>query len=328
VDEKTGKPRSAAQPLTDWPNFDFRWPSSTRDGREIAFVRMLPQIDVYTADISQDGKLGMPQRTTFGASYTYSYPGVWDEADHTLLVTRREAGKEVILRQPLDGSPAPLAVPLSQNSQFSPQISADNRWLFWIRAAKDFQSAEVLRMPRTGGPAEVIDRQPGGAFWLRCPAHSNGDCLFIARTSDETHVRAISPDSATARELFHFSTTGTYLNFDLAPQGDKMLVCESVQSHDDNSGKVFVLDLPSGARARDLPFGCPQDVVDWRWLPDGKGWLVARLNHNDVLRIDPSGTSTVVSQGIPMMEPLLSPDGRQVAFSRSNTEMNAWMLSF
>ncbi|HWC17303.1 MAG TPA: hypothetical protein VG498_09815, partial [Terriglobales bacterium] len=330
VNEKTGLAASAPQALTDWPNFDFRWPSSTRDGREIAFVRMLPQSDVYTAPISsEDGKVGALQRVTFGASYTYSGPGAWDEVDHTLLVVRGERGKQVILRQALDGAPAQPAVPASQNSQFAPQISADSRWLLWIRAAADFQSAEVLRMLRAGGPAEVIDRQPGVVFWLRCPSRANADCLFITSFRDEFIFRAVPPDSNASHELFRWPDKTEGVDFEVSPQGDKMLVCESKRSIDDQSGKVYLVDLPGGANRRELPFGCPGNVVSWRWLPDGKGWLVSRINHGDVIRVDISGATTTVWKSTERIgDPEISPDGHQVAFTRYSQEMNAWMLRF
>jgi Tol biopolymer transport system component len=336
VDEQTGRASSAEQPLTSWPDFRFGEPSSTSDGHTIVFVRAMPETDVYAADLARGAaEVGPLKRVTFGASYSYTYPAAWDLAENSLLIVVNDAGKLSIARQPLDSMAPSSVLASSDGLQYSPQFTADHKWIVWIR--ESHSNAEVLRMPRAGGAADVLDREPGQAFSLRCPMLAGQDCIFSAAQGDETIFRAVTPELGKSRELFRWKDLSGQLNFEVAPQGDRMLVCQAEQpkAAESDAGKVFLVDLPSGGNRRNLPFGCPANITWWSWLPSSKGWLLARITRSgtggsELLRVDETGASTVLwsSKSQRLGEPVISPDGRHIAFASYGSERNVWALHF
>jgi Tol biopolymer transport system component len=150
---------------------------------------------------------------------------------------------------------------------------------------------------------------------------------------DEIAFRAVPAQSGSSRELFRWKMPQAGLSYDVAPQGERMLVYWPGPSPAGHAGKAFVVELPSGGNRRELPFSSPANVVWWRWLPDGKGWLLVRImvpHITEVLRVDASGASSVLwkSTSQRLGEPTLSSDGRRVAFVSFSTESNAWVLRF
>lgn len=334
VNEATGQPAPARQ-ITHWPDLSYWEPSTTADGRTVAFVRMLPRSDVYVADINGDsGPVSELRPVTSEASYSYSFPAAWDPIDGRLLLELQGDGKKNIVWQPRDGGPPRPAVPASDAAQYSPQITADGRWLLWVRESKGV--AEILRMPRAGGPTEVLDRQTGQQFELRCPVRATRECILTSMQNRQAVFSAISPDSGASRELFR-RAAGPGLNFAVSPEGDRILVCEAppaTPATSGNTGRVFTLDLPDGGNLRELPFPFNPNTMAWTWLLNGEGLLLTRVNlpgrgGTELLRIDGSGKAKVLwSSPSRLGEPLVSPDGHQIAFAQSQGERTVWLLRF
>jgi DNA-binding winged helix-turn-helix (wHTH) protein/Tol biopolymer transport system component len=342
VREETGEAASPAEPLTNWPDFNFLSPSATSDGRTIVFTRMVPQINVSTAELSAEG-IGPLKALTSEAAYAYNHPGTWDPSGKELYIVIN-GGKPSIVRHSLDAALGQPIVPASAKDQFDPQVSSDGRWLLWIRTEPDasaprpisgnsstWQWAEVVRMPREGGPVQIVDRQPGLNFWLRCPLRSGSDCVFgVLQRDYQLALRDINTETGTSREAFRWGPGTTGASYDVAPDGDRVYVWENPTARG-SSGKMWSAAL-DGSDKRELPIDCADKVSWWSALPEG-GWLLAHPTGprgSELLRVATSGACKVIwkSDTQRLGEPEISRDGRQVAFAVFSSERNAWALHF
>jgi DNA-binding winged helix-turn-helix (wHTH) protein/Tol biopolymer transport system component len=343
VREETGEAASPAEPLTNWPDFNFLNPSSTSDGHTVVFTRMVLQVNVSTAELGPDA-IGPLKALTSEAAYSYNHPGTWDPSGKDLIVVVGGGKNPSIRRQPVDGGQPQAIVPASLKDEIDPQVSADGRWLLWIRTETDasapgpvsgdssrWQWAEVARMPREGGPVQILDRQAGLNFWLRCPSRSGAECVFgVLQRDYQLAFRGIDTDSGTSRELFRWTPGKAGASYDVAPTGDRIFLWENPAARGDR-GKMWSANMDGGGK-RELPIACADKVSGWSALPDG-GWLLAHPTAprgSEIVRVNSAGACKTIwrSDSERLGEPEISRDGRRIAVAVFSSDRNAWALHF
>jgi len=179
----------------------------------------------------------------------------------------------------------------------------------WL-AAMDGSYAEELRPPTPG----LI----GSLF-----ARDGRTILFSARSGGILQLFAL--DLAPRRERRLTSSPGDKWPQDWSPDGRWILFASNA------SGPIQIWRIPvSGGKEEKLTSG-DERIRHAFYSPDGS-WIYAQPSHRNIYRIPASGgplqpVTSFAESGLFLEEPALSPDGRYLAYCRSNGGSSLWLLT-
>ncbi len=179
----------------------------------------------------------------------------------------------------------------------------------WL-AAVDGSHAEELQPPQT--------RLQGSPF-----SHDGGSLLYASNIDGVFQLFAFDLDSWQSQQL----TTGA---------GDKGLGYWSpddrwIVFNSNASGYRQVWRIPSsGGDVEQLTEGTDR-IVHSFFSPDGR-WVYFQPNHQNIYRMpfsggEPQAVTTFPASGLFLEEPAISPDGRHIAYCRSNGGSTLWILT-
>jgi serine/threonine protein kinase/DNA-binding winged helix-turn-helix (wHTH) protein/Tol biopolymer transport system component len=352
VDERTGRPRTAPQQLTNWAGFCMEAMTATADYKQIAFLRASFTQNVLVADWEAGHtRIANPKRLT--SSEGIEYPTAWTTDSKSVIFHSNRNGPIGIFRQALDeAEPTMILMGTEESIPTSSTVTPDGLSILYTLAPSDEGGTSVLprrimRVPIGGGtPSLLLTAQLTG--WPRCAQSSATMCVMAERTADgkELVFSVLDPIRGRGAELTRFDTEpdGNY-SWDLSPDGKRIAVAKQ------SGRKLDILFLDSHAVKTVMVKGwnvgvdrppAGRDPVrgpDFHWAANGKGFYVSSgpFLTSVLLFVDLEGNARIVREqkggkvpggrggfsgpwGVP------SPDGRHLAILDWNRNRNVWLM--
>jgi Tol biopolymer transport system component len=253
------------------------------------------------------------------------YPNGWTADSHEVVFTSNRDEKWGVYRQPLSGGPAqPVLVEKTQEFGFA-RPSPDGGWLLIQRHSSSGvlpETDDLLRVPMTGGPEELIARDVSD---YSCAAPPLTLCTYSKKDKNELIFTSFDSQLKQRHELGHFTmdphSTGDY-PWMLSPDGAKIAILEG-------GANIYLLNFQTKANQRII-------VKHWSnlsgadWTADGKGLFTCGLRNGiNLLHVDLHGDAVVLWKqggGLVRCYALPSPDGKHVAIPLASNNANVWMM--
>jgi serine/threonine protein kinase len=327
IDQQTGAFASNARQLTHYSGFCVEDISATADSKKLVFTKRSNLETVYVADVEAGGTRITPPRH-LSLTEDMEFPNGWTADSREVVFTSNRDGKWGIYRQPLSGGVA-QPVLVEKTSAFGfPRPSPDGRWLLIERESPGespgyvWTHHDLLRVPMTGGPEELIARD----IWdlTSCAAPSIPVCAYAKKENNELIFTSFDPQLK-RRELGRFTMDPNLkenYGWMLSPDATRIAIMQP------NTGNIDLLNLKTQA-LQHIIVKHWNNLVSIDWAAGSKGFFMTSLQPGAVLlHIDLRGNAHVLWE--PMGErsvwALHSPDGKHVAMPFFYDNVNVWMM--
>jgi Tol biopolymer transport system component len=184
-----------------------------------------------------------------------------------------------------------------------------------------------MRAPTGGGASErILDGPYDPATGSHCGIQANSACVLGLLAKDQLVFYSLDPQKGQGKELARTQagTSGGWLAWALSPDAKRI----AVGGLDSLGKNLRIVDLQSGEQ-REIPSPAkPLGAISWS--SDGRAiYGVAQGNVFYLFRADLSGKFQILQEspmGQYFSNPLASPDGRFLAFTRQSGQLNAFLL--
>jgi serine/threonine protein kinase len=326
VDSSAAKAIGSPRRITNWAGLSLSDMSLSADSRHLVLVNAGNRSDLYVAALDGRGGLGAPRRLTLeGRS---NIPSTWTPDGQTLFFYSDRNGIWNIFRQSLNERNARDFV-VGPGEQTEPRLSPDASWvLYWHHVEKGGQtsaSARLLRVPISGGVPELVVEASRGAM-VRCAL---GRLTCVLSESDEATGKlvfsTVDPLQVRKSELVRLETdpAGSPA-WDLSPDGSTVAIVDL----DEHQDSIRVVQLRNGS-SHVIALGGSEHLSGISWAADGKGWFVTSSSVRGATIFSVSsngGVSKLWTTSSLLGAPLASPDGKNLAFTISTFNSNAWVV--
>lgn len=326
VKSSTGASSGAPERLTNWAGLSLLDLSATADGKRLVFVNSGFQADVYVGELDSRGALSEPQRMTLDERN--DFPSAWSPDSQSVYFWSDRNGNSDIFRQRWHAR-AVEEVVLGPGEQTEPRLSPDGSWLLYWDFA---QSGGVVRGPMRllrvpvvrGSPETVLESHPGAAF--RCSV-SRSLCILSERdeaTQEIVFTAFTLPAGRVGKPVRVAVSAGAVPRWDLAPDASRL----AIVGLDARRDRIRLLEWEGGS-SRELSIGEGQTAEGVAWGVDGSSLLVpsSSVRGSALLQVHLGGrTNTLWIGANAATLPVMSPDGKRVAFSLAVHSSNAWMI--
>jgi Tol biopolymer transport system component/DNA-binding winged helix-turn-helix (wHTH) protein len=303
--------------------------SASVDGKRIAYVKGVPQPDVYVAKVQTSGAVEEPHRLTLDDRQ--DLPFDWTADNKSVIFISDRTGIFSIYQQSI-GQTMPELL-LSGNQQLmGPRLSPDGTQLLYLAnptptwADPNFD-VPLMSMPLTGGPSHEIAR----AKWitnLQCARAPATACVYSVITDAAlTFFRFDSVHGNGAQILQIKDELAQAYNWSLSPDGTMLAIAKGKWGSDEPRIRLISLD---GARERSLSIRGWPGIGSLDWAADNKSLWAATPGEkeNALLRIDLQGNVRVVwrPKNATVGWAIPSRDGKYVALNVHSSSANVSML--
>ncbi|HEY3448570.1 MAG TPA: protein kinase [Myxococcales bacterium] len=296
-------------------------------GKRFAFVGLSKQADVWLGRLEANA-LAEPHRLTL--SDRDEWPSDWSGDDRELLVLAEGERGYAAARVPAAGG---VTTPLISSDGWStwPVLSAGGTVLFWrLDPASPSPRADLWRLDPSGAAAattlfvdpggmEGAGRPPPRQSWVRCAASR---CVLARQQGEGVTLEELGADAG-LRPLGGAIDVPWTRGFALAPDGEKVAIA-------DQARRRLVIAGLDGKVLQELR---PElGVVQFAsWMPDGTALVVstlggARYSTLERWGLDGSKTMLLANEWAWLTHPLVSHDGRSLAFAATPFHGNVWTL--
>ena len=320
--KSSGSPR----PITSWAGLSLSDLSVSLDGKHLVFVNAGFQTDIYVAALEGKSGLGSPQRFTLAGRN--NIPSAWTPDGRALFFYSDRNGNRNIFWQGLHERNAQDFF-WGPGEQTEPRLSPDASWvLYWDHVGKGDRTSEpmrLLRVPISGGAPELVVQASRGAT-VRC-GHEHSMCVLgeLDRANGELVFTALDPRQGRKGELVRLATdlAGSPA-WDLSPDGSTV----AIVNFDDRKNSVRLVVLDTGS-SHSIAVGRSERLSGITWSAEGSGWFVtsSSLLGARVFLVTLNGAvSELWTTRSTLGAPLASPDGKNLAFTISTYNSNAWVI--
>jgi Tol biopolymer transport system component len=326
VDSSAAKAIGNPRRITNWAGLSLSDLSLSSDSKHLGLVNAGNRSDLYVAAVDGRGGVGPPQRLTLEGRN--NIPSTWTPDGQTLFFYSDRNGIWNIFRQNLhERNARDFAV--GPGEQTEPRLSPDAAWvLFWNHVEKKGQppaSMRLLRVPISGGaPEPVIEASSGAA--VRCAlGHSTCVLSEFDKSTGKLIFSIVELVQNRKSELVRFEAdpNGSPA-WDLSPDGSTIAIVD-LDAHKDS---IRVVELKNGS-SRLIAFHGSERLSGITWFADGKGWFVtsSSVRGATIFRVSSNGqVSELWTTSSILGVPLASPDGKNLAFTISTCNSNAWVV--
>lgn len=326
VDPRSGAPSGKPRRITQWQRIALLTPlGMSTDGKRLTVGVMKYQSDCYLGRVAGgDSMLQDVKRLTVDDRNDV-WPS-WTPDSRSIVFTSDQNANLDVFEQGIAGAEAqPLVT--GPGDQTAGQISGDGAWLIY----KDFgaatstdKSIRIMRLPLSGGPAEVVtETQPIAS--LRRGAGPDSTWVLGEREPGRIVFKRLDLHHGRGRTLGSMEA-GADTYWDLSPDGTQIAAVDV-----DSIPRIRVLSLRDRT-VREVRLD-RRVVLAWvSWAPDGKGWYVVSAGEGGVgpwyvLRVMPDGrTIPLIRPQIWMYSCAASPDGRYVTYTSNTGDASLWLL--
>jgi serine/threonine protein kinase len=317
-----GKPRQ----LTNWPGSKFASFSSTSDSRQLGFLRITFESDVFVSEYNpKTAQLTPPQRLTLDDHN--DMPTSWTADGREVIFFSDREGPFNVYRQAL-GEEA-KALTSGGGYKWGPRLNHDGSGIIYLESPEDpFFYSGMVQMKKVsleGGPPQIL-LSGRNINDHRCARGEKAVCVFdeISQDGKKRTLFVYDEEYGRVRELISYEAT-PYSNWDISPDGKVI----AISRFDPKQARIRFLSL-EGKPIPDLLVEGWAAVNALDWMPDGKRLLLSSSNSrgSTLVLVEPDGSTRALMKqggggqiwGIP------SPDGKRMALAGGMFDSNAWMM--
>jgi Tol biopolymer transport system component/DNA-binding winged helix-turn-helix (wHTH) protein len=301
--------------------------STTADGKRLAYVKGIPQPDVYVARLEARGGITEPQRLTLDDRQ--DIPFDWTADSKEVIFISDRTGRFSVYKQALDSTVPDLLVrgtePLIQ-ARMSPD-GTQLMYLTYPEWGSKKTASPLMRVPLAGGtPQKILE-----ASWVgnhQCSRAPATVCLYSIVGDGKLTFFAFDPLVGKGTQVYQIPAEQPQLfNWSLSPDGTRLAIVKGKWG--DEEPRIHIVPLNGGADHWITIQGWP-GLASLDWAADGNSlWApTTGEEENTLLNIDLQGharaiwrpTKKSVGWAIP------SRDGRHLALYIGSSSANVWML--
>jgi Tol biopolymer transport system component len=213
------------------------------------------------------------------------------------------------------------------------KLSSDGAWILYASVEHTVGEAppavgRLMRLPVSGGAPEKVLEGPAATSGFDCPSRPSGSCVFNGWEQGQLIFYALDPVQGRGKELARTRMGQPAASaWKISPDGSRVAIFGGDLPHT----QVRILDLRDTVeRNLQLPHGWI--VWNLSWAVDGDALLVAAQSKATgylIARVEIDGKSKVLidrGRNQWLGYPILSPDGRHLAFAQQTFETNVWLV--
>jgi len=320
------KPQGAPVRLTTDAGAILDLSASIQNNR-IAYIKGIPQPDVYVAQLERSGTLTEPQRLTMDDREDLPYD--WTPDGQNVIFVSNRTGTFDVYKQGIHKTVPEVLVAGSENAVL-PRLSPDgSSILYLLNPSWGDPSYEVplMSVPFAGGPPHQLAK----AKWIsnhQCARAPATVCIYSVLGDAGLTFFRFDLINGKASQVFQIKDDLPQLyNWSLSPDGSMLAIAKG--KHVDEQPRIHLVSLSDRAeRWLDLR-GMPA-LGSLDWAADSKSiWAATNVEkENSLVRIDLQGNVRVVwtpkkgsvGWAIP------SRDGKYLALHVHSNTANVWML--
>jgi len=301
--------------------------SASADGTRIAYVKGVPQPDVYVAKLQTSGALEEPQRLTLDDRQDLPYD--WTTDNKSVIFTSDRTGTFCVYKQSIGQAMPDLLISGNQHLM-GPRLNPDGTQILYLVNPNwgdpNFE-VPLMSMPLTGGPAREIAR----GKWitnLQCARAPATACVYSVITGAAlTFFRFDSVHGNGTQILQIKDELAQAYNWSLSPDGTTLAIAKGKWGSDEPRIRLVSLN---GAPERSLNIRGWPGIASLDWASDSKSLWASTPGEkeNALLRIDLQGNVRVVwrPRNAKVGWAISSRDGKYVALNVHSASANVSML--
>ena len=301
--------------------------SASGDSKRIAYVKGVPQPDVYVARLQSTGAITEPKRLTLDDRQ--DLPFDWTADNKSVIFISDRTGSFSIYKQSIDQAMPELL--MSANQQLmGPRLSPDGSHLLYLLNPSwgdpNFE-VPLMSMPLSGGPS----RQIAKARWitnLQCARSPATACIYsVINDAGLTFFRFDSEGTETTPFLQIKDELAQAYNWSLSPDGNTLAIEKGKWGGQEP--RIRLVSLDGGSDRWITIRGWPGlSYLDWAADSKSMWGPTTGEKENVLLRIDLQGNATVVwhPKGVSVGWAIPSRDGKLLALQVHSSSANVWML--
>lgn len=318
--------------------------SASRDGKKLAALGCLTQIEIFLADLSGNGSgLGSVRRLT--QSSGEDIPDAWTADGRDLLFTSdRNGTMDLFMQDTASSAPRLLPGTLTGSRHGATITPADKDVLYWSEGISSSSgaradSADLRIMPLAGGLARVLLRAPRGAdAGCDCPSTPDRGCVYASMDGHTLRFRELDLKHGLGDHLADYEIRNAVsLRWALSPDGSQVAIIDDSDQREvyapGQREVVRLLDLATGG-VREIATRGENIFMDVRWASDGNSLYSSGYTasyQTALFRISLDGRVESLLQRAAggdgrLGGPVPSPDGKHLAFYEFMKDANAWLI--
>ena len=311
--------------LTNDPGQVLDVSASLQAGR-IAYIKGVPQPDVYVSQLQRNGTLTEPQRLTMDDREDLPYD--WTPDGQDVIFASNRTGTFDVYKQNIHKTVPELLVSGAQNAMQA-RLSPDGSSILYMAMPSwgdPNYEVPLMIVPFAGGPP----RQIAKAKWIsnaQCARAPATTCIYSVLGDAGLTFFRFDPAGDAASQIFQVKDDLPQLyNWSLSPDGTTLAIAKG--KHVNEPPRVHMVSITDGSDKWLDPKGPALQSIDW--AADSKSlWATTAVDkENALVRIDLEGNESVVwtpkkgsvAWAIP------SRDGKYLALHMRSSTANVWML--
>jgi Tol biopolymer transport system component/DNA-binding winged helix-turn-helix (wHTH) protein len=297
------------------------------DGKRVAYLKGIPQPDVYIAKVLGHDAISEPQRLTLDDHL--DLPFDWTPDNKAVLFISDRTGILSLYRQGIDQTVPELLVGGSRPIM-TPRLSPDGTQLLYLvypNWSDKTATSSLMRMPLAGGaPQKLLEANfISNQQCARAPATV---CLYSMTANGEFLLYSYDPLKGTTARVYSIKDSlSESRNWSVSPDGTMLAIGAGKQG--DEASPIRLVSLKTGTEKSLTVSGSPR-ISCLDWAADGKSlWLSsAGDEENTLLNVDLQGHARPVwhPKNMTVRWAIPSRDGKYLALHVSSSSANVWML--
>ncbi|SEF78915.1 WD40-like Beta Propeller Repeat [Bryocella elongata] len=305
--------------------------SASADGHHFSAILDRHATDVYVADLHWSENTPSLEHVTRLTHHTStSYPTNWSPSGDVLLFDNGYAGTSVVARQRVGTDK--LEVVIDTKTSAVGHYTPDGRWILFLQYVGDPARLQAIgRIPAQGGTPQMLS-VPGELESFNCSNSSSGSCVLREREGKSQLVfYDLDPLHGRGVELARIPWKPTVFgDWKLSSDGRTVAMAD----HDPVHPGIELLSLRAAGHAAatheltDLPLPGFGSVLEPVWAAEGRSFFIETHTAEgfDLVYRDPAGHTTLLRQSPDSIWPVLSRDGKKIAFpGRTPLNRNVWI---
>lgn len=301
--------------------------TASSDSKRIAYVKGVPEPDVYVANLEPSGVLDQPERLTLDDRRDMPYD--WTADNKSVIFTSDRTGAFCIYKQAIDQTMPEMLISANQQVM-GPRLNPDGTHILYLLNPNwgdpNFE-VPLMSVPLAGGPARELAK----AKWitnLQCARAPATACVYsVMNDTGLTFFRFDSSQGNGTQFLQIKDEPAQAYNWSLSPDGTTLAIAKGKWGNDEPRIRLVSLE---GAPDRWLTVHGWPGFTSLDWAADSKSiWAATALEkENALLRIDLQGNARPVwrPKNLVVAWAIPSRDGKRLALHVRSSSANAWML--
>jgi len=321
VDPTSAKSSGDPSMIAHTGDLNFILPSVTADGTKLAFTVNRFERVIHTAEFDPVRlTLGPLERAIFTSSM--DLPVAWSPSGDALLFEADLDGHPTMFRQQLTVREPQQLLPGARRHVRQVLDSPDGRGHLYVSANP---GGGVMRAGSDGAPRKLLDVATSSAR-VKCALPPARSCVVGEPAGDEWVATSFDPDQGRSKRHRALRLSDVDPPWDLSPDGVRLVALTGRTEM-----ALLLLDLATD-EIRTVTSDALRDVRGIAWTRDGTGWIIVTqvgVRGSNVAHLDQSGRVTLLRREpfARLLKPLVSPDGRRIAFARGQIDSNVWMVT-